>query len=247
MLLMGTALNVLDTWLPIVGQLRARGKTANLLIPYSHIIRRSSPDDVLISLGNTYFENVFVQHRGEILKLHSLEHAYACFNTDFVGSSARWRTWQVVQVARRASPPRRFRTNISEILDAIRGEALLSDWSNYRGSAEFHDQVIREAENRNFSIFSIDHSTVPTVGEPTKQVPAGWTHFSNLRDHNAMTSHSSRRMVGAGIPRHDPQWISKVIDKSAKQHPNLPDRYALLLSHGDMRIFRSVMIPGAKQ
>lgn len=234
-LLMGTAVNVLDTWLPIVEELSEANCRGTLLLPYSHAIKRSEPDDVLVALGNTKFARVLVQERGVLFEFKTLAAAWTFFNQQFRQRPPRWRNSSahiISAVARSVLAHRTAHADPGAIVRNFGGKVLLTDRSNYTGTTAFHDQLIEAAEQHKLKIFSIDHSTVPTIGPPTLHVPPDWTHFSPLSLPEAAASGDSGNFVRAGVPRHDRSWMTRVTTLSRKIHPNLPQRFALLLSHG---------------
>lgn len=78
-LLMGTALNMLDTWLPVVSGLRERGLSGTVLFPYAFIIERSAVDDTTLSIAEDVFDSIYVFSENRLNWFPSVASAWACF------------------------------------------------------------------------------------------------------------------------------------------------------------------------
>lgn len=241
-LLLGTALNMFDTWLPIVSELRDKGLSGAVLFPYEFILARASADDTTLSLAEQLFESVWVVKGNQLHHFSSISAALNQFvRPQFpgtkpgepVGLLVRKALTLVSQVNLIGNNLQRLRAR--RIIRDISGKVLLYDATLRTKQNMFHDAVESEAARAGFKIFSISHAPVPLMADEihSENIPSGWTHVSHLTQgiQNSQSS-GTNEVIKCGIPRHDPGWVRQVISRSRKLHGDPKQPYVVLLSHG---------------
>lgn len=241
-LLMGTALNLLDSWLPIVSGLRKTGFSGAVLFPYEFILARADGDDTTLAIAEEIFESVYVFSRTRLHHFNSIRAAWQEFgatnfepkkpNNSFSGFLGK--IWRVLLLV--AGPVSSIEKYYAKRLtNSIPGKVLLYDITNRTQDKMFHDKVEHAATRAGFKIFSLPHAPVPLMAEHRgpQVIPDGWTHVSHLT-HGLWGPNPllTGRIINQGIPRHDPDWVTSLVAKSREIHGDPPAPYAVLMSHG---------------
>lgn len=241
-LLMGTALNMLDTWLPVVSGLRERGLSGTVLFPYAFILERSAVDDTTLSIAEDVFDSVYVFSENRLNWFPSVASAWACFREKPSGEKGSKQALLKFRAKIRAafSRIRKFdgrseESLASQLVETISGRVLLYDVTNRTQDKMFHDYVDSQASLRGFRVFSLPHAPVPIMSgeDDLGEVPFGWTHVSHLNA--SAESHQPAKAgsrIAMGIPRHDSEWVGRLIARSRRLHSTPKQPYMVLFSHG---------------
>lgn len=242
-LLMGTALNMFDTWLPIISGLSKKGFSGSVIFSYDFILARADGDDTTLAIADEIFESVYVFSRSRLHHFSSIRAAWQEFGTSKIEAKKRnmsfsrflWKIYRfLLMVAGLLNSIEECHAR--RLVNSIPGRVLLYDLTNRTQDKMFHDKVEHAATRAGFKIFSLPHAPVPVMAEERgpKAIPDGWTHVSHLVQDWGGGSNPSRTgtIMNQGIPRHDPDWVTSLVAKSREIHGDPPAPYAVLMSHG---------------
>lgn len=240
--MMGTALNLLDSWLPIVSGLSRKGFAGSVIFPYEFIPARADLDDTTLAIAEEIFESVWVFSGTRLHHFNSIRAAWQEFGPTKLESKKpnhsfskfSWKIWRILLVvAGLVGSLEKY--SAKRLINSIPGKCLLYDITTRTQDKMFHDRVEYAATRAGFKIFSLAHGPVPIWAEQRgpQAIPDEWTHVSHLvHDLRGPNPLRTGRIINAGIPRHDPDWVTSLVAKSREIHGDPPAPYAVLMSHG---------------
>ena len=236
--ILGTALNMLDSWLPIADLLVKEGKRGAAIVPYAFILERASPNDTLVKMADEILSSFIVFRGTRISRYSSLEDAIresleVSQNKLLKNFLRRARTLASRILLRSRINQKLVLRNVDHLLSRIQGKTLLYDVSNHGRDNSIHNLLARRAAGKGFRFFSISHAPVPVWDGTTISIPQQWTHFCHMQASNDCNLHAeSDAVFHVGIPRHDDMWAKRLIEESRNLHGHVIEPNAVLLSHG---------------
>ncbi len=193
----GTAMNVLDDWLPIAFHLQSMDSRAQfeLLIPFSWILKSDDLKDLEV-IAEELFSRVYVANGATARVFPSL----AIARKSLKG-----------QLRHKLRRSREFggRVDISSALWQ-RSRTLMFDWTHHSAEGPLGEWFL----NNSFaSCVAICHGPVPDFVDQAVSHGPDRRHFSTSTwektlfiGSNAVRFHGSARYLVVGIPRHSPSW-----------------------------------------
>ncbi len=231
----GTAMNVLDDWLPTLYALQETHPEleAQLFIPHRWILK-ADPTRDLEMLSEAIFSEVIVEER-----------------------HGTFRTYKSIQHARKESKKRRFATTARGLLLGgstsvfsarwQRERILLFDWQHSSAEGTLGTWF---QDNQFMACFALSHGHVPNFHD-TAHVHAPqrsdfsrqvWSKTSFLGT-RCLTWPDGSAGENIGIPRHDAQWIERVASVSE----NLPAKTTTYISRPEDEFVPSFLPSGTRE
>lgn len=242
----GTALNMLDIWMPVVSQMRRHNEFTRfcVFVPYVWMLKIPPADDVLVRLADEEEVECIIAVGDMHLRFWRTSSAMK-----FAKSKKRLRVAQLLGKVYRKTPAMRALAILSlrglgviAVLDASSPDwqsnrTLLFDWG-HGGAEGIYGSWFRE---NNFKrCFAASHAVFPlvagelsrVVGESFSTSVASKTTAIVSTKHHGVTERGPEILLSP-LPRHDAAWIDRVVQTSREMH-RIPKKSIVLFSraHG---------------
>lgn len=238
----GTALNMLDIWMPVVSEIRSNTRSTKfcVFVPYVWMLKIPPTDDVLVRLADEEEVECIIVLGNLHLRFERVSSAMR-----FAKSKRRLRVAQLIKRAYRSTPMSRALVSLAlkglgviAVQDVSSSNwqtsrTLLFDWG-HGGAEGIYGSWFRE--NHFKRCFAASHAVFPLITDELLQV-VGESFATSVSSKTTAIASTTHHVVAEGgpevflspLPRHDAAWINRVVRTSREMH-SIPKSSIVLFS-----------------
>lgn len=246
--ILGTAMNMLDVWLPVVlgSDNRNQGEVRIVVVvPYHWVLERVQPDDILVEMADAAKVQCILVSGNAGIRFASISEA----RMSLFGSKSSSGSVQSAPLANFVTQLRKMLRRLMRRLmkrywawtrdeqisakDWQTGRVLLYDWS-LAGMGGICGGWF--SENSFAAAYAANHAVIPVMATDTTSPGLGFSDSVRKRTLFAVHNHMDQDVPGvavlkSGIARHDSQWLETLCRYSRERH-SVSTKDIVLFSRG---------------